>query len=219
MLNPLAKLGLAPKAILKTAKSVMPSGADTLSYTEPKDNYTPSQASQNLVSNDLQKMRLAIGGKPRNDRSLLNKFVGKVGIGTEKAIGGVESRIGGGRITDLRAIDDGSLVPDKNSRLGAYYATKGYERGTVGHSVHNAIGTIYAMLGTAGEEQIGKVFNSPEAKALYDHKVTSSSSRKIASMEVDYWKKMRKEKGSFGGHLGSVFNPTARDWLQKQMFQ
>lgn len=82
-----------------------------------------------------------------------------------------------------------------------------------------AIGTIYATLGTVGEEKIGTVFNSEQAKALYDQPVDGPASKKLAQMEFDYWNKMKKEKNSVGGHLGSLFNPSSRDWLQREFFR
>lgn len=73
----------------------------------------------------------------------------------------------------LRNVDNGSITPDPESRLGAYAATRGYPVGTVGNSVHNAIGTIYVTFANYGQERIGRVFNSPEARALYDQPVAS----------------------------------------------
>ena len=67
----------------------------------------------------------------------------------------------------LYDIDHNNLQVDLDSRLGAYFATKGYEEGTVGNAVHRAIGTIIIIFGTFGEEKIGTVFNSAEAKKLY----------------------------------------------------
>lgn len=126
---------------------------------------------------------------------------------------------GNGTLSDLRRIDDGTMVPDPNSRLGAYYATRGYEPGTVGHATHNAIGTIYASMGTVGEEQIGRVFNSPEARATYDQPVDGPASRRMAEMEHKYWETTRQQNPwSVGGNLGSAFGPGARDWLQQNIF-
>ena len=150
----------------------------------------------------------------------LNRAVDVTGAAAASAIGGLESLMGGkGRITDLRLIDSGKKAPDPNSRLGAYHATKGYPEGTVGHAAHGAIGTIYATSGTVGEEKIGKVFNSQAAKALYNDPVDGPSSKKLATMEFDYWQKMKREKNSLGGHLGSLFNPESRDWLQREFFR
>jgi hypothetical protein len=93
----------------------------------------------------------------------------------------------------LVQIDAGALEPDPDSRLGAYAATTGYPPGTVGEAVHNAIGTIDTTLGTAGQEQIGKVFNSPQARALYGKPLTPETSRQIAQIEYDYWSRVRAD--------------------------
>ncbi len=123
------------------------------------------------------------------------------------------------KLDNLHAIDNGTMTPDPNGRLGAYAATSGYPAGTVGESVHNAIGTIYKGFGNFGEEQIGKVFNSPEAKATYGDPVDSQSSKCMASMEQAYWQQAKSEDPwSAGGRMGAAFSPGSRDWLQKNIF-
>ncbi len=119
----------------------------------------------------------------------------------------------------LRDIDEGRLKPDPNSRLGAYLATRGFPPGTVGHSVHNAIGTIFLGLGNLGEEQIGTVFNSDAARALYHQPVDGPASRQIAEMEYAYWAQVRRQNPwSIGGRLGTMFGPDSRDVLQRWIF-
>lgn len=124
-----------------------------------------------------------------------------------------------GAIDTLRAVDAGILEVDPGSRLGAYQATGGYREGTVGHAAHSAIGTIYGLLGTAGEERIGEVFNSPEAVALYNEPVDGPASLQLAQMEYDYWVSQGQDGFSFGGMMGSMFSPETRDWLQSQWFR
>ncbi len=119
----------------------------------------------------------------------------------------------------LALIDDGEYQPDPDSRLGAYAATRGYPEGTVGYAVHNAIGTIADLLGTYGQERIGRVFNSPEARALYDEPVASCAGYRMAVLEYTYWKDVLAEDPfSIGGSLGSMFDPAARDLLQRNIF-
>lgn len=119
----------------------------------------------------------------------------------------------------LRRIDDGELVPDLESRLGAYYATRGYPEETTGHAVHGAIGTIYLALANYGQEKIGRVFSSAQAKALYMAPVESCASLQIATLEHRYWSDVAEEDGfSPGGRLGAMFNPAARDFLQQNVF-
>jgi hypothetical protein len=119
----------------------------------------------------------------------------------------------------IARIDAGTYQPDAASRLGAYAATSGYPPGTVGEAVHNAIGTIYATLGTAGQEQIGKVFNSPEARALLAKPLTPETSTQIARLEHDYWTQTRRDNPlSLGGNLGSAAWVGLRDLLQRHIF-
>ncbi len=119
----------------------------------------------------------------------------------------------------LRDVDNGTYVPDPESRLGAYAATRGYPPGSVGEAVHNAIGTIYVLLGTFGEEKIGRVFNSPEARALYGQPVESAAGAQMAAIEQRYWANVAKEDpASPGGQLGASFSATVRDSLQRHIF-
>jgi len=91
--------------------------------------------------------------------------------------------------------------------------------GTVGNSVHNAIGTIYITFANYGQERIGRVFNSPEARALYDQPVASCAGYQMAALEYQYWQDVRAEDAvSPGGNMGSAFNPVARDLLQRHVF-
>jgi hypothetical protein len=132
-------------------------------------------------------------------------------VGTPLIPGSAERRI------DLAMADAGGEV-DPNSRLGAYQATGGYREGTVGHSAHNAIGQIYSMAGTIGEDQIGTVFNSDAARALYNQPVNSAASRQLAGMEHAYWSQ-QQEQGTLGGHMGAAVSPETRDWLQRETFR
>lgn len=122
------------------------------------------------------------------------------------------------KLANLAAIDSGTLTPNPDSRLGAYAATAGHAPGTVGAAVHAGIGNIYAIFGTYGEERIGTVFNSAEAKALYDQPVESPASRQIAELEYAYWSRVLAEDGwSAGGRMGTSFDPGTRDWLQRKV--
>ena len=119
----------------------------------------------------------------------------------------------------LHSVDAGTLTPDPGSRLGAYAATAGHPEGTVGRAVHVAIGTIYAALGAYGEERVGRVFNSPEAKALLGEPVDSCAGFVVATLEHRYWSDVAAEDpSSAGGNLGAAFNPTVRNWIQSNVF-
>ena len=107
-------------------------------------------------------------------------------------------------------------IPDPESRLGAFYATKGYPADTVGNAVHRAIGAIYLVFGTAGEEKIGRVFNDPRAKMMFNKPIKSWYSRCIAEVEYQYWANVKEENpDSFGGNLGKAARPRLRDCIQQ----
>ncbi|MDB4939260.1 MAG: hypothetical protein JWP87_6232 [Labilithrix sp.] len=119
----------------------------------------------------------------------------------------------------LNRVDSGELTPDPDSRLGAYAATRGYPPGTTGNAVHNAIGTIYVTFANYGQEKIGRVFDSPEARALYDQPVASCAGMQMALLEYQYWQDVAREDGfSPGGRMGSMFNPSVRNFLQTNVF-
>ncbi|MBK6918975.1 MAG: hypothetical protein IPH07_16395 [Deltaproteobacteria bacterium] len=123
------------------------------------------------------------------------------------------------RLHELRRVAAGNLRPIPHTRLGAFAATVGYPRGTVGYAVNRAIGLLYASLGTYGEERIGVVFNSPIARTHYPRPVHSASSRAVAQMEFDYWAAVRAEDPwSAGGRIATAFDPGSRDWLQREVF-
>lgn len=120
-----------------------------------------------------------------------------------------------GRRDNLRAIDEGTYDPPDWSRLGAYEATRGYPPGTVGHAVHRAIGLIYLTFGTFGEERIGEVFHSEEARQHYPHPVDGPHSRAMAELEYEYWRRVYEANpDSWGGWMGTRFPGGARDWIQ-----
>ncbi len=166
---------------------------------------------------DIPNLGLGANGKYGDDRQGILASLGDAG---EMLAGGPDlATRTATRLLTLAQIDAGTVRPDRESRLGAYAATAGYPEGTVGNAVHRAIGTIYAALGTAGEERIGRVFNSPEARALYNAPVDSAAGLRMAAIEHRYWENVAKEDSySFGGQLGSMFQPWARDWLQRNVF-
>lgn len=109
--------------------------------------------------------------------------------------------------------------PESNSNTasekypGNVVALNDVENGKV---VHRAIGIIFLAFDTAGEEKIGRVFNSAAAKALFNDSVTSSSNLCMAEIELRYWANVKKENSkSFGGQTGAFFSPRVRDCLQR----
>lgn len=123
----------------------------------------------------------------------------------------------GRRAANLAMVESGAVTPDRSSRLGAFRATAGNERGTTGRAAHNAIGGIYLALGTFGQDQIGNVFNSSQARELFDQPLSNGSSRRLATVEHGYWDRQRRESGTSGGYMGSAFSPAARDTIQQFM--
>ena len=123
----------------------------------------------------------------------------------------------GRRAATLIGVETGLINPDRSSRLGAFEATAGNERGTTGRAAHNSIGGIYMLLGNFGEDQIGNVFNSREARQEFGQSLSNGSSRRLAEMEHGYWDRQRQESGSAGGYMGSAFSPQARDMIQQVM--
>lgn len=123
------------------------------------------------------------------------------------------------RVKELNIIDEGHASADPSSRLGAYEVTRGYARGTVGYAVHNAIGDIYIFAGTYGQEQIGLVFNSPEARALFNQPIESAANLQMATIEYNYWVAVKQSNpSSVGGMAGSAFTPGMRAWLQEHVY-
>ncbi|CAF1461892.1 unnamed protein product [Adineta ricciae] len=122
------------------------------------------------------------------------------------------------RAAVLERVETGKVRVDPESRLGAYYATRDNKYCTVGHSVHTLIGALYLVLGEAGEEKIGRVFNHPLVKQLYSDSITSSSNKCMGDVEERYWQNVKKEdKHSFGGRVGSWFTPDDREKIQSRV--
>lgn len=115
------------------------------------------------------------------------------------------------RVIRLNRVESGIIVPDPDSRLGAFAGTHGYPRGTVGNAVHLGIAAIYMYLGDAGQENIGRVFNSPEARALYSQPIDSAANLEIARIEYEYWSNVHKEDPwSMGANMATQLSPEVR---------
>ena len=116
----------------------------------------------------------------------------------------------GKRVSDLIAVAQGNLDPPQYSRLGAFKATLGYAEGTVGRGANRAIAAIYISMGTFGEDDIGDVFNSFEAMALFPQDGCGPASRQLAEIEYAYWRSQK----TIGGLMGSAFPPSIRAAIQ-----
>lgn len=123
----------------------------------------------------------------------------------------------GRRAAELIGVRTGLINPPDDSRLGAYEATRGHERGTVGRGANNSIGAIYMLMGTYGQDRIGNVFNSQQAQQTLPHSVRSSANGELARTEFGYWQNQRDTQGTEGGVMGSLFSPTVREGIQQMM--
>lgn len=123
------------------------------------------------------------------------------------------------RSAELAAIQNGTLNPANDTRLGSYEATVGHERGTVGRGANKSIAAIYLLLGTFGQDSIGNVFNSNQAQSTLSSSVSSEDNNRLARTEFDYWQNQWNNDGSAGGFMGSMFNPTVRAEIQSWMSQ
>lgn len=123
----------------------------------------------------------------------------------------------GRRAAELIGVQTGLINPPDDSRLGAYEATRGHERGTVGRGANNSIGAIYMLLGTYGQDRIGNVFHSDRAQQTLPHSVRSSANGELARTEFGYWENQRNTQGTEGGVMGSMFSPTVREGIQQVM--
>jgi hypothetical protein len=114
----------------------------------------------------------------------------------------------------LYQIDHGKLTPKLSTRIGAYYGTKGYLEGTIGNVTHHAVGTLYMIFGSIGEDDVGTLFNTPKAKALYPQPINSPATEEFNQLEVKYW----ETQHNAGGLMASMFTPSVRKWIEYQIF-
>ena len=121
------------------------------------------------------------------------------------------------RGAELVAVQTGLVNPADDSRLGAYEATGGHERGTVGRGANNSIAGIYMLFGTFGQDRIGDVFHSRQAQETLPQSVNSEANGRLARTEFGYWENQWNSQGTEGGFLGSRFSPAVRESIQSWM--
>jgi hypothetical protein len=127
----------------------------------------------------------------------------------------VDVRRSGLGTTDLT----NSLVPralDPDSRLGSYETTKGYAEGTVGNTLHRAIGSIYTLLGPIAQDDVGRLFRDPSMVSLYSLPVDSWAESQVNDKEYLFW--ASKSPDDLGRKMATVFSPSVRRWLQIHIF-
>jgi len=122
------------------------------------------------------------------------------------------------RKAQLLSVLQGSRV-DSKSRLGAFAATLGYDKGTVGHGVNIAIGLLYLMYGDQYQEEIGTVFNSLATKAFYSRPVTDKvANQAVAHMEYEYWSGVQNQNpASEGAKMALKYSVEERMKLQEAL--
>lgn len=121
------------------------------------------------------------------------------------------------RSAELIGVRTGMINPPNDTRLGAFEATRGHQRGTVGRGAHNSIGAIYMLFGTFGQDRIGNVFHSRQAQETLPHSVRSSANGRLARTEFGYWRNQMETQGTAGGVMGSAFSPAVRERIQSVM--
>lgn len=114
-----------------------------------------------------------------------------------------------------------SLVPvakttDPDSRLGSYEITAGYPEGTVGNTLHRAIGSIYTLLGSIAQDDVGKLFRDPSMVSLYSLPVDSWAESQVNDQEYLFW--ASKSPEDLGRRMATIFSPSVRRWLQIHIF-
>jgi hypothetical protein len=85
------------------------------------------------------------------------------------------------RVARLAQVESGVIVPDPESRLGAFAGTRGYPQGTVGNAVHLGIAAIYMSLGDAGQENIRSVVDGRQ----HSHTDQPGSARRGTASDFD----------------------------------
>jgi len=120
------------------------------------------------------------------------------------------------RGAELVAVRTGMINPRNDTRLGAYEATGGHARGTVGRGANNSIGAIYMLFGTFGQDRIGDVFHSRQAQDTLRHSVRTEANGRLARTEYNYWRQ-QEAQGTAGGVMGSAFSPRVREGIQTVM--
>lgn len=116
------------------------------------------------------------------------------------------------RYRKLKEIDDNNKVaiPPVGSRLMAYYATKQYEKGTIGCTVHKAIGCLYLILGNCWESGIGFLFDQEGIEKFYRASFNHNTSSDLATLEYKFWNSVQRKNLRFV--LSTMFPIRVRIW-------
>ncbi len=108
---------------------------------------------------------------------------------------------------------------DPNGRRGAMLATRHFERGQVGYGVHPSIRLIHLLFSDIGEQEIGKLFHSPEAQAIMRKLRTHENHEELGAEEVKYWISQQKKGKTFPDNImirfGALMPAGARARIQE----
>jgi len=112
---------------------------------------------------------------------------------------------------------------DPNGRLGAMLAAGRFHQGQVGYGVQPAIRLIHGVFGNIGQQQIGRVFNGPEAQEIMAAPRDPENNRRLGEIEHNYW----QEQQGHGENLpdeamirfGANVNPVYRGNIQELLAQ
>ncbi len=108
---------------------------------------------------------------------------------------------------------------DPNGRLGAMLAARRFEPHQVGAGVFPAIRAIHAVFGNIGEQQIGRLFNGPQAQALMGQPRNQANHQQLGAMEHQYWQDERGRGANpldeFMIQFGANVNPQMRGHIQE----
>jgi hypothetical protein len=97
-----------------------------------------------------------------------------------------------GNLEQQDSVDRGLLQPKEGSRLQAYQQTKRFTREQVGYGVHAVIKFLHALVGRAGENNIGSFFKSTEAQKFMSRPSTWENHTALSAMEQQAWQNMKK---------------------------
>ncbi|WP_150114790.1 SPASM domain-containing protein [Chryseobacterium sp. IHB B 17019] len=109
---------------------------------------------------------------------------------------------------------------DPNGRRGAILATRYFKRDQVGFGVYPSIRLIHLIFGNIGEQEIGKLFNSPAAQAIMRKPRTHKNHKKLGAQEVKYWISQRGLGKTIPDNMmiwffGAVMQASARAYIQE----
>lgn len=109
---------------------------------------------------------------------------------------------------------------DPNGRRGAMLATRNFERDQVGYGVHPSIRLIHLLFGNIGEQEIGKLFNSPEVQVIMRKSRTHENHKELGAEEVKYWKGQLKKGKTIPDNMmirfGALMPADARAYIQER---